>query len=167
VREHGRSGRDAAVTVRRAGAAAQYRACRSERKVPKMNEPVLVRIVRWLTGGVAAVFGVATLFAGGRVLLGSDPGYRVFPPLLVFNTIMGLAYLAVGIMIWRSPRVGRAGAGTIFMLNVVALITIVGVYSAGGGVAVDSLQAMSFRTGVWMALFLSAAWLARPRSPRK
>jgi hypothetical protein len=128
-----------------------------------MNEPLAVRSVRWLTGGVAALFGVATLFAGGRVLLGGDPGYQAFPPLLVYNTTMGLAYLAVGIMIWRSPRLGRAGARTIFMLNVVALITIVLVYSAGGGVAVDSLQAMSFRTGVWMALFLAAAWLARPR----
>jgi hypothetical protein len=132
--------------------------------MPRMNEPLAVRIVRWLTGGVAAVFGVATLVAGGRVLLGGDPGYQTFPPLLVYNTTMGLAYLAVGIMIWRSPRLGRAGARAIFMLNVVALITIVLVYSAGGGVAVDSLQAMSFRTGVWMALFLSAAWLARPRA---
>ena len=132
-----------------------------------MNEPQVVRIVRWLTGGVAAVFGVATLFAGGRVLLGSDPGYQVFPPLLVFNTTMGLAYLVVGILIWRSPRLGRSGAGTIFILNVGALITVVVVYRTGGGVAVDSLRAMSFRTGVWMALFGLAAWLALPRSPGK
>ena len=46
------------------------------------------------------MFGVATLFAGSRVLLGSDPGYEVFRPLLIYNTAMGAAYLAAGITVW-------------------------------------------------------------------
>ncbi len=35
------------------------------------------------------------------------------------------------------------------------------VYSTGGAVAVDSLQALSFRTAVWMALFLATARMVR------
>jgi hypothetical protein len=31
----------------------------------------------------------------------------------------------------------------------------------GRAVAVDSLQAMSFRTAVWMAIFLATAWMVR------
>lgn len=31
---------------------------------------------------IAILFGIATIFAGGRVLLGADPGYVVFRPLL-------------------------------------------------------------------------------------
>jgi hypothetical protein len=46
---------------------------------------------------VAAVFGLATIVAGGRVLTGwSDPGYVVYRPLLIYNTAMGVAYLAAG-----------------------------------------------------------------------
>lgn len=120
-----------------------------------------VRAVKYLASAIAILFGAVTLFAGGRALVGIDPGYQVFVPLLLYNTVMGLAYIAVGLAIWRSPRLGRAGAHTIFMLNVVVLITIVLVYSTGGAVAVDSLQAMSFRTAVWMALFLATAWMVR------
>ena len=61
-----------------------------------------VRLVRGLTVAVAALFGVATIFAGGRVLLGSDPGYVVFRPLLIYNTIMGVFYIAAAFTIWIS-----------------------------------------------------------------
>lgn len=49
-----------------------------------------MRIVRILAAGMAVLFGAATLVAGGRVLLGADPGYEVFRPLLVYNTAMGV-----------------------------------------------------------------------------
>ncbi len=35
---------------------------------------------------VGLVFGLATLAAGGTVLLGRDPGYLVYRPLLLFRT---------------------------------------------------------------------------------
>lgn len=41
----------------------------------------------------ALFFGLATIVAGVRVLTGADPGYLVFRPLLVYNTVMGLMYL--------------------------------------------------------------------------
>jgi integral membrane sensor domain MASE1 len=140
------------------------RACLVEREKLGMNEPFTVRAVRYVAGAIAVLFGGATLFAGGRALAGIDPGYQVFVPLLVYNTVMGFSYVAVGVAMWRSPRLGRAGAHVIFMLNVVVLITIVLVYSTGGAVAVDSLQAMSFRTAVWMVLFLATAWMVRPHA---
>ena len=40
---------------------------------------------------VAVRFGVATVVAGSRVLLGADPGYAVFRPLLWCNAAMGVA----------------------------------------------------------------------------
>jgi integral membrane sensor domain MASE1 len=136
----------------------------AEREELRVNESFAVRAVKYLAGAVAVVFGTVTLFAGGRALAGIDPGYQVLVPLLVYNTVMGFSYVAVGFVIWRSPRLGRVGAHTIFMLNVVVLIMIVLVYSTGGAVAVDSLQAMSFRTAVWMALFLATAWMVRPHA---
>lgn len=129
-----------------------------------MTTPRTVRIVRILAAGIAVLFGVATLFAGSRVLLGSDPGYEVFRPLLVYNTAMGIAYLAAGIAIWRSVNAGRYAAGVIFLLNLLVLVGIVVIYGSGGGVAVDSLRAMTLRTVVWLALFITVSWLGRSRT---
>ena len=110
---------------------------------------------------VAAAFGVATLVAGGRVLSGADPGYVVFRPLLVFNTAMGAAYVAAGIVTWCSVARGRVAAAAIFLLNLLVLGWIVYLYSAGGAVAADSLRAMVFRTGIWLVLVLALGAMAR------
>ena len=126
--------------------------------------PHRVHIVQILAAAIAVVFGVATLFAGSRVLLGSDPGYEVFRPLLMYNTAMGVVYLAAGITVWRNVNAGRYAAGAIFLLNLLVLVAILVVYRSGGGVAVDSLRAMSFRTVVWLFLFLAVSWLGRSRT---
>jgi hypothetical protein len=123
-----------------------------------------VRVMQPLATAVASLFCVATRFAGGRVLLGSDPGYVVFQPLLIYNTIMGVAYLAAGITIWRSLILGKYAAGAIFFLNFLVLLGIILVYRSGGPVAVESLGAMTLRTVVWLALFLVASWLGRSRT---
>jgi hypothetical protein len=118
-----------------------------------------IRIVQTIVTTVAVLFGVATLFAGGRVLLGSDPGYEVFRPLLIYNTAMGVAYLAAGVTVWRSVNSGRIAVGAIFLLNLLVLVGILVIYRSGGAVAVDSLGAMTLRTVVWLVLFLGASWL--------
>jgi hypothetical protein len=115
---------------------------------------------------VALLFGVVTLFAGGRVLLGFDPGYVVFRPLLIYNTAMGFAYLAAGITIWRNVNAGRYAAAAIFLLNLLVLVAIIVIYRNGGAVAVESLRAMTFRTVVWLILWVGASWLVRRQWPQ-
>ncbi len=129
-----------------------------------MDRAGLDRIVQALAAGVAILFGIATIFAGGRVLLGADPGYLVFRPLVIFNTVMGVAYAAAGITLWRSAIGGRNAAMVIFLVNLAVLAGIVWLYRSSGGVAVDSLRAMILRTVVWLALLLAASWLARARA---
>ena len=46
----------------------------------------------------ALLFGLTTIAAGVRVLTGTDPGYLVFRPLLIYNTLMGLVYVAGGVI---------------------------------------------------------------------
>ena len=121
--------------------------------------------------GVAAVagvvFGLATVVAGGRVLDGADPGYGVFRPLLIYNTMMGGAYVAAGLAMWRSIPLGRKAAGLIFVVNFVVLCAITFGYSRGWGVAVESVAAMGFRTLVWLVLLLALVWVgARSRAER-
>jgi hypothetical protein len=133
----------------------------------EMKAQYTIRIVRTIVIAVAVLFGAVTLFAGGQVLLGSDPGYQVFGPLLIFNTAMGLAYLAAGVAVWRSANAGRNAAAAIFLLNLLALVGILVIYRSGGGVAVDSLRAMTFRTVVWLVLFLGASWLVRQQGTER
>ena len=118
-------------------------------------------LLRRLMAAIAIAFGLLTIFAGGRVLFGGvDPGYVVFRPLLAFNTAMGVVYAIAGVALWRDRHRSVRAAGMIVALNLAALGTIVVLYSSGGGVAVDSLRAMTFRSAVWLAL-LVGAWLTR------
>jgi hypothetical protein len=109
----------------------------------------------------AALFGLVTIIAGARVLTGSDPGYLVFRPLLIYNTAMGIVYVAAGIIAWRSLDRGKFAAATIFFLNLLVLTAIGFLYATGSAVAIVSLYAMTFRTVVWFGLFLGLAWISR------
>lgn len=126
-----------------------------------MNRPKQVRVIQIILALTGALFGLATIFAGTRVLTGSDPGYVVFMPLLVFNTAMGIAYIGAGILAWHRLDHGRNAAAAIFILNLLALAAIWTLYSSGGAVAIDSLRAMTLRTVVWLVLFIGLGWLSR------
>jgi NADH:ubiquinone oxidoreductase subunit 6 (subunit J) len=102
-----------------------------------------------ITALAAVVFGLVTILAGARVLTGSDPGYVVFRPLLIFNTIMGFVYVAAGVQIWRNERRGRLWAHGIALVNLVVLLVITALYVRGWSIAVDSLAAMTVRTMAW------------------
>ena len=110
---------------------------------------------------VAVLFGLLTIFAGTRVLLGTNPGYIVFRPLLIYNVVMGIVYVAAGIFAWRNIKQGMYVSATIFALNFIVLTAIFFLYSEGSSIAVDSLRAMTLRTVVWLALFTGFWWLCR------
>lgn len=110
---------------------------------------------------MAILFGAMTLFAGSRVLAGTNPGYGVYLPLLIYNTVMGGFYIAVGVSAWRSLALGKRGAALLFLLNLIVLVAIGVSYTAGGSVASESLGAMALRTGVWLMIFVGLWWLAR------
>lgn len=101
----------------------------------------------------AILFGIATLAAGTRVLLGANPGYGVFLPLLYFNTIMGVAYVVVGVISLKRRKLGTHAAAMICVLNLGALGAILYLYEPDGVIAETSVQAMMLRTLVWLALF--------------
>lgn len=93
--------------------------------------------------------------------MGADPGYVVLRPLLIYNTAMGAAYVAAGVLAWRSVDRGKYAAAAIFVLNLCVLGTIGYLYATGGGVAIDSVRAMILRTAVWLVLFIGLAWMGR------
>ena len=100
----------------------------------------------------AVLFGILTIVGGSRVLLGGDPGYVVFQPLLIFNTAMGPGYIAAGIMVCRNLVLARRLAAVIVILNLCMLGMTTVFWVSGDSVAVQSLLAMLFRTLVWLGL---------------
>lgn len=100
----------------------------------------------------AVLFGIVTMVAGARVLLGADPGYVVYWPLLWFNTIMGAAYALVGILALKSIELGVYGAALISVFNLSVLGAVLYQYTPNGFIADTSVVAMTFRTLVWLAL---------------
>ena len=126
-----------------------------------MNRLEPTKLLQGALALVAALFGIATVIVGTRVLVGSDPGYTVFRPLLIFNTAMGVAYVVAGVVAWRSSKRGTYAAAAIFSLNCIALGTIGYLYAAANAVAIESLRAMILRTVVWFVLFLGLAWVSR------
>ena len=121
------------------------------------------KVLQLLIALIAVAFGVLTLFVGTRVLRGADPGYVVFRPLLVYNVVMGVVYVLAGVLIGRGAAAGKWLAGGIAGLNALVLAFIAWLHASGGAVAVDSVRAMAFRTGVWVLLFGGVVWLARRR----
>ncbi len=119
-----------------------------------------MKIIQGVLALAAALFGLATIIAGSRVLTGSDPGYIVFRPLLIYNTAMGIAYVAAGVVAWRNLDRGKYAAATIFVLNLLVLGATGYLYAAGNAVAIDSLRAMIFRTVAWLVLFLGIVWMS-------
>lgn len=101
---------------------------------------------------VATLFGVLTVVAGSRVLLGADPGYVVYRPLLQFNTVMGFVYAGVGLLVWQGHKAALFGAAAITGLNLLVLLLVAYGFATGAAVAATSLGAMSFRTVVWSVL---------------
>jgi len=128
-----------------------------------MNSSRSLGLVQKALALVAALFGLLTIFAGTRVLTGADPGYVVFMPLLVYNTVMGVLYVAAGFIAWRQLQRGRQAAAAIFGLNLLVLAAVAWLHSTGQGVALDSVRAMVLRTGVWLVLFLGLAGLSHRR----
>ncbi len=118
-----------------------------------------MKIIQSVLVLVAALFGLVTIIAGTRVLLGSDPGYIVFQPLLIYNTVMGVVYLAAGIIARRNLKQGMYVAAGIFILNLFVLAAIYFLYTKGSTIAIDSLRAMTLRTVVWFVLFAGLWWL--------
>lgn len=100
---------------------------------------------------LALAIGAMATFAGGKVLLGSDPGYYVINWLPVYNYTAGiLTVLVTTTLIWLNHKLAWPAAIISFGLH--ALIMIILQTSYKGVVAPDSIQAMTVRMITWVVI---------------
>lgn len=112
---------------------------------------------------VPAIFGLVTILAAGRILLGLGTAeHVVFYPLLLFNGLMGVVYIATAFAIRSDPVRGRQLAIGVAALNLIVLGTIVLLRNGGQPIAAESVQAMVFRLAVWLTIVGGLTWLLRP-----
>jgi len=116
-------------------------------------------IIKNIVALVALLFGLITIIAGTRVLLGSDPGYIVFRPLLIFNVVMGIVYLSAGVIGFRNVKRGMYLSAVIFILNLIVLSVILYWFTETSSIAIESLHAMTLRTSIWLTILVGFGWI--------
>lgn len=118
---------------------------------------------RVLLGGLAVIFGVATLFEGGRLLFGGPEARaeagRVVEFVLRFNVAAGVVYVVAGIAMLLDRPLARFLASALAATSAIVFAALIGHICAGGGFETRTIVAMILRTGFWtaLALFLSRA----------
>ena len=97
---------------------------------------------------LALVIGVMAVFAGGRTLLGRDPGYYVINWLLLYNYTIGiLTVFGTAILIWSRHRLALPAAIATFSVHALVMVTLQVAFREV--VAQDSIAAMTIRLIVW------------------
>lgn len=124
---------------------------------------------RWVAGGLALLFGVATVVEGGHVLFGGPEALaeagNIVPFVLYFNFVAGFLYVVTG---------GLTLAGLPLALRLARALAAatLGVFVAfgahvlmGGAFETRTLVAMILRSGFWLAQALYLARMLRPTDP--
>lgn len=102
---------------------------------------------------LALIIGLMAVVAGGRVLLGKDPGYFVINWVVLYNYTIGiLSVFLAAPLIWSNHRYAMPAAAGIFGLHVLVMLILLSGYREV--VAPDSITAMSLRISVWAAILV-------------
>lgn len=123
---------------------------------------------RWLAGGLAIVFGIATLVEGGHVLFGGPEARAAagnyVPFVLWFNFVAGFVYVLAGLAtLARRPwsvAVARALAVTTLLVFVAFGVHV----ARGGAFELRTVVAMTLRSLFWIvqALVLARGFSKAP-----
>jgi hypothetical protein len=104
-----------------------------------------------IAAGLSFIIGAMAVIAGGRVLLGHDPGYYVIDWLLVYNFIAGLVSATLtATLLLLNHHLGRPLALATLGLHSIVLLLLMVAYREV--VAPDSMVAMTVRITVWIII---------------
>ncbi len=126
-----------------------------------MNSSISIR-PKWAVSAaiVAILFGVLTIFSGGRALFGSAAAQAAVgdavPFVLWFNFIAGFLYViaGLGLFLWRQ---WAAPLALFIAVATAVVLAAFGLYVAmGNAFEIRTVGAMVLRNGVWIAIAIPA-----------
>lgn len=116
-----------------------------------MNKTIFSKIA----ATVAVLFSLLTIVEGSQVLLGvTQHEYIVFTPLIIYNVAMAIVGLFVAGMIWINHKRALTNTSIVTALHLIVLIIVAVIFISDGPVAMHSVQAMTIRSVIWLAITL-------------
>ena len=74
---------------------------------------------------LAFIIGGMAIFAGGKVLLGNDPGYYVINWLPLYNYTIGILTIFItAILIWINSRLAMPAAVSTFSIHALVMVIL-------------------------------------------
>lgn len=101
---------------------------------------------------IATLFGLVTIFSGGRALFGGVDMGAVVPFVLWFNFGAGFAYVAAGLGLWRGAGWARWLAFALAVSTGIVFAALLAHVLEGGAYEPRTLAAMMLRLSVWSAI---------------
>jgi hypothetical protein len=117
------------------------------------------RILKWL-GIAAMIFGILTVFSGGRALFGGIEARaglgNIVPFVLWFNFLAGFVYVLAGVALltarrWAAPLAMLLAVSTVLVFLAFAVHIV-----AGGSFEARTVGALSLRSLFWIVVALVA-----------
>jgi hypothetical protein len=108
---------------------------------------------------LAFIIGIMSIAAGGKAMLGWNPGYSVLTWLPVYNFVMGILALIPAVFIWTNDRYALLASIATFGIHSIVLLILFTVFR--GKVAYQSIAAMAFRLVTWTAILTLMYFQAR------
>jgi len=106
-----------------------------------------------VAAALAFIIGAMAVFAGGQVLLGTDPGYHVINWLPVYNYTIGiLSVLVTAVLIWIKHRLAAPLAMATLAMHALVMLVLQSAYRHA--VAADSIVAMTIRIATWTVILV-------------
>ena len=105
---------------------------------------------------VAVIFGLLTIFSGGRALFGGAEMGAVVPVVLWFNFLAGFAYVVAGLGLWY--RTSWAASLSIFIALATAAVFATFLWKVWSGTPYEArtMGAMGLRLATWVAISIVA-----------
>lgn len=118
-----------------------------------------------IAGIVALLFGVLTVFSGGRALFGDEAAREAVgaavPFVLWFNFCAGFAYVVAGIGLFMNSRWAALLSAIIALATIVVFMAFAIHVFSGGAYEMRTMGAMTLRSVVWTAIAIFA-WRTIP-----
>ena len=111
---------------------------------------------------VAIIIGGMAIFAGGKVLLGNDPGYYVINWLPLYNYTFGVLSISItAVLIWIGSKYALTAAISTFSFHGLVMLILQTFYSSV--VSGESIKAMTIRLIAW-AIILALMFFSRQKN---